>query len=732
MAAAFLFTACSGENDLAEEPTTQQPAAQTATKIHVTVGAGISDGDGQTRATVTETQYEDDYGQKKTRRTLTFTLPVGEPGDADYSPGDRLYVWGEITEDERTMGGLLTATSISDDGKSATFEGDLTVWVKDGGDWEEDKSGWASTQSGDPMTWYGTNTIEGTLIPAATAANAQIYSYDDNGHIYRFNHEYSLVSGDGDLANKLMESAIHVCGYYSNSDQRFNLVCGDAIFNCTVSGLGINTPYYLRFGYAFSEADYNSNGPIECYTYAQPVTTDGNGTARFAIGTDKVVNGYWGFYLCTADDFYREDHEFFDCLIGQIDPIYPKVYNVKRNWTGTAFVAPQTYNLASVTSDLTLRNGDVVTGELSGNHKISIADGATVTLRGATIPGRDVTDDSQLQWAGITCLGDATIVLAEGTENYAKGYDRGYPGIQAGPAGTTLTIRGAGKLTAVAAMGTYNGEAAGIGGGKNQTVGNIRIEGGTIIAQANYGGAGIGSGYAYDATASCGDITITGGSVTATGGGKGAGIGSGYSDRSDASCGNITITGGNVTAKGGNRAAGIGSGCNIDQYNSCGDITIGGTAKVSVMGGEDSPNDIGAGNGSRCGEVNVQNGTIIGMYTCSFTVKYYQTMSGSNESGFMSTPAYSVSASEILVTRGGRTYTAIGTFTNDSEVTFNMNVMPGDVITVTSPGADYYTSDFIAGGPKSTATFSGTLSVPAITLDESTTNYLGTVNLVKQ
>ena len=298
-----------------------------------------------------------------------------------------------------------------------------------------------------------------------------------------------------------------------------------------------------------------------------------------------------------------------------------KAYRV----SGTATTATgRTIDLSQVSGDVTLHDGDVLTGELSGEHKISIAAGATVTLNGARIPGRNVTDNSQSPWAGITCLGDATIVLAEGTENYVKGYNCYYPGIQAGPAGatkaenSTLTISGTGTLTAE--TGLFNpgwdaleGLAAGIGGGRNQTVGNIRIEGGTIIARGNEKGAGIGSGYAYDGTASCGDITITGGTVTATGGLCAAGIGSGRNVEGTNSCGDITITGGKVEATGGEYAAGIGSG----MYATCGNITIDGTVTGMAMGGEYSSNDIGAGKFGSCGTVSMAAGTISGIFTAA-------------------------------------------------------------------------------------------------------------------
>ena len=96
-------------------------------------------------------------------------------------------------------------------------------------------------------------------------------------------------------------------------------------------------------------------------------------------------------------------------------------------------------DLSGVVSDLTITNGMTLTGKLTRFHNIRIAAGATVTLSGVRIPGRDITDDDQL-WthAGITCLGDATIVLADSTTNYVKGFGSSYPGIQAGPKGTML------------------------------------------------------------------------------------------------------------------------------------------------------------------------------------------------------------------------------------------------------------------------------------------------------
>ena len=257
--------------------------------------------------------------------------------------------------------------------------------------------------------------------------------------------------------------------------------------------------------------------------------------------------------------------------------------------TATYKDAPKIIDLSTLTADTVVANGFTITGTLANNVKISIADGATVTLKNAKIIG---SDEESYKWAGLTCEGDATITL-EGTNNVI-GFYSGNPGIYV-PKDKTLTIKGSGSLTADA-----NGYAAGIGGGGGKTgsdsldCGNITIEGGVITATGKYASAGIGGG-PYKA---CGDITITGGTVTATGGGgmstAAAGIGGGYGG----SCGNISITGGTVTATGAASAAGIGCGktCNNDYPAKCGTITItSGVTKVTATKGAGALCSIGKG-----------------------------------------------------------------------------------------------------------------------------------------
>lgn len=273
-------------------------------------------------------------------------------------------------------------------------------------------------------------------------------------------------------------------------------------------------------------------------------------------------------------------------------------------------------DFSTLFDDYTATNGTTLTGTLTGNYKISIADGATVTLDGIKIIG---TNSPICQWAGLTCEGDATIVLSG--INTVQGFFSSYPAIHV-PAGKTLTIRGDGSLIAcengnAAGIGgglkmacgnivveggsidTTGGVGAGIGGGYGAPCGDIRITGGTVSAKGGNGSAGIGGGYNPDGITNglCGDISISGGTVTAQGGNNGAGIGGG----NKVNCGNISLTGGLISAIGGKNAAGIGGGW----IASCGDITITfGIDRITATMGE-SATHIGAGNGGACGTVSI-------------------------------------------------------------------------------------------------------------------------------
>lgn len=219
-------------------------------------------------------------------------------------------------------------------------------------------------------------------------------------------------------------------------------------------------------------------------------------------------------------------------------------------------------DLSTLTANTVVEDGMILTGKLLRNIKITIADGAKVTLDNVTING---ANEYSCKWAGITLEGDATLILKEDTTNTVKGFYSTYPGIFV-PEGKTLTIEGTGTLNV-----SSNGTAPGIGG--------------------------VASDYEKPAISS-GNIVINDGVINAVGGYNAAGIGSGNSG----SCGNITIKGGTITATGGNNAPGIGSG----NSGSCGDITIlDSVTAMRVRKGNDATVSLGFGKNGKSGTVKI-------------------------------------------------------------------------------------------------------------------------------
>lgn len=191
----------------------------------------------------------------------------------------------------------------------------------------------------------------------------------------------------------------------------------------------------------------------------------------------------------------------------------------------------ETINLSSVTADVTANDGDVLTGTTS-EYKVTIADGATVTLSGVTISTGAANSHC------IKCSGSATIILADGTTNTLTCTQNYSTALRPGGTSTTLTIQGTGTLKAQSGWRSAGiGAVSDAGGGGTASCGDIVIEGGTIEAKGGSYSAGIGSTW----DRSCGDITIAS-SVKCVSATKGSGadhcIGKGVG-----SCGKVTIGG---------------------------------------------------------------------------------------------------------------------------------------------------------------------------------------------
>ena len=539
MAAALSFTACSSEDNLTQEPTTQQPT-ETATNIHVSVGAGIDNA--ATRSTV-------DYNSSTKTRTLKFTV------------GDKLYIYREIPGDGMLrLAGELTMKdgTLADDGLSATFEGDLRIFNQFGQEATYDFG------NGDPLTGSTAYLLHKDLA-------AGLYTIQSNG---------SVMLNMGGMAaadvETLMTTALVVTGQYNGSAYQLSTTDTPApILNCTIAGLTASQTYGFKLCKDGNTAAYVEHD------------TDASGTATFAFASLESGTGHWTL-----------DVKQSGAVVSSIDlgnrELTSKVYNISRYWYGGAMhrlVDLGNVNTSTHPDGLTLQNGDAVTGLLDGKSKssqrlqISIADGASVILKGVDIQGYN---DNSFEWAGLTCAGDATIILADGSTNTVKGFYQDYPGIFIAE-GKTLTIQGSGSLTATS--GAYG---AGIGGAQSISCGNIVIEGGDITATSGAAGAGIGGGYGTTNPSNCGDISISGTAhVTAKGAGGGAGIGGG----NRGTVGAISISGtANVTATGGGNTghgAGIGSGY---YGNVSGTISIeGGT--VTATGGGNTGHGAGIGSG---------------------------------------------------------------------------------------------------------------------------------------
>jgi hypothetical protein len=491
---------------------------------------------------------------------------------AKWAEGDELMVFNVNLG--APLGGTLTASNVSADGKKCTFSGTLTGTIS-----PDDDLMFFYHETGSPQ--------DGTLASAAAndKANATVkVATVDEGNI--------TITG-GTATFKTVTTILKLT-LKDGSSNALNAT------NLTISVDGVDF-----FSVSPTAATYTANGNGVLY-FVVPTKDD----LAFQMSVAKVGNpseaATWETYLETypvtftatvGSDTYTATKTGYELAAG-------------KYYATTLTMAKSPIDLSTLIADYEAKDGETLTGTLGSNVKISIADGATVTLKDVNINGSGTWTSGD--YAGITCAGDATITL-EGT-NTVKGFAGDYPGIFVS-SGKTLVINGTGELNA-SSNGSSDPDAggAGIGGGNIMNCGNIEIQSGTVTATGNQYGAGIGGGQ----NANCGNITISGGTVTATGGYRAAGIGggrrgaSGTSKEYDSgSCGNITISGGTITATGGEDAAGIGGGRgnNPNMNSSCGTITItsGVTSVTATKGGTDAPNSIGAGRLGICGAVTIED-----------------------------------------------------------------------------------------------------------------------------
>ena len=552
IAAALVMTmaSCSSENDLVETPNVEQSVQPTTDGVKITVSAGIGDSDGTTRAAV---DYSQTDANGKPIRTLTFTT------------GDRLYVTAKPTAatDENTwLAGYVTIapTSISPDGKSASFEGDLQVW---------DKNGYDVT---DQFT-FGANPLDecsnmrAFLVPKDAPDGLLILN--KNHTVHDLDYTKSIAAD----VNTLMKTAIKVSGGYNGTTKTFNLTGKTVILNCAIGHLTANNNYTFKLRAAINQSEYEANEGVIENSYDGTVTTDDNGVARFAIGLAENDNLYYVLQL-------KRNSTTREYVIGQ-KTLSTKVYNVKKD----------NYALCKFTVNVP---SEVVGSSVSPGmcNVITVSDGKGHTYstqeEGLALTFMNGQANFQFQMDPVT---DATLVITGVKTSTGEVY-----------VGTI-------EHETLAEFGTYTFDPVTMGKGKDLSAGGIFAANYDIICQSSSEAtnhtitipdgvtvtlAGVNIS-AYSTGIICQGTAhiILKGSNSVQGGDDCPAVQAGPTDKT------LTISGsGSLTATGGNRAAGIGSG----DTSTCGTITInGGTG--SATKGSDATYSIGKGNGGTCGTI---------------------------------------------------------------------------------------------------------------------------------
>lgn len=311
MAAAFMMgmslttglTSCSSDDDVT------QTAPQGVSTIHVSVGASVADAG--TRSTVETTT---DGG--KTTSTLQFTT------------GDRLYVHHQLTQDwpRKFIAGFLENKSM-EDGTTATFEGDLNVYVEDS--YQNEQSEWVFRLAPSTYEFGDSDPLVGaTAILFHEGAKNNTMFIDDETLEVTFSAAAMASSVDD-----LMTSLLKVEGTYNTTTQQFSLSpSAGCIVNCTITDMTLTGDFTVSywsgssltnlikqtekvltkatansdFTFAFfgkTGGNYYHQIRIESATHVTKVINLGQKTLASGSGTNKIVNvsRSWGTFSITSN-----------------------------------------------------------------------------------------------------------------------------------------------------------------------------------------------------------------------------------------------------------------------------------------------------------------------------------------------------------------------------------------------------------------------------------------------
>ena len=276
-----------------------------------------------------------------------------------FAVGDQVALVYEDTSNERVLAAsqALTADDISADGKSAKLTFTLTNPKDD-----------QTVEYYYPASLVSLNESGNIVVPIATQDGTLA---DVERHDYAYKSDY--MSGTT-LPSVTLENKFAIVAFTLKDADGTNDITS------TITGMTIKAG-----AENYTVTRTAAAGPI--YVIMRPVTAEQTIAITATDGTNNYIKTLTG-KAYAANNFYQQ---------------------------GLRMIPGA--NLSVVTANYTAKNGETLTGTLTANVMISIADGATVTLDGATINGEK---SSSYHWAGITCLGDATIILTG--ENTVKGF----------------------------------------------------------------------------------------------------------------------------------------------------------------------------------------------------------------------------------------------------------------------------------------------------------------------
>ena len=363
-------------------------------------------------------------------------------------------------------------------------------------------------------------TLKGTFSQAPKAGDVLTLKLNGNDYTNQ-RGTLAFIGSNCDYA----EATLHVSGVnggqIESQEGTANFVNQQAIVKFTLkdkSGAAISPSALTVKGNGDEVATVTG---IDAATY----TTNGDGVLFVAI---PAISGTIDLTATVGGDTYKYSRENVTFTVGEYYSI-----TVKMNQASARVVDledPTNYDADGV---FLAQDGDVLSGTFPSDNKkhVLLADGASVTLKGATIV------NSSTHFPGIGLIGNATIIL---DGNNTVGANSIQAGIAVGGPGTTLTIKGEGTLEAT---GDFMGAGIGSRGSSSSadviSCGDIVILGGTIKANSNRA-AGIGCGSAVNGgTVSCGNITISApAKVTAT---KGWDAPYSIGPSTSRQCGTVTI-----------------------------------------------------------------------------------------------------------------------------------------------------------------------------------------------